>query len=311
MSPTTLEVRHLRLVTAIAEEGGVTRAGNRLHLTQSALSHQLRDVEERLGAPLFERVGKRMILTDAGDRLLRTARVVLDEIRQAEHDISRATSGRQGVLRIATQCYTNYHWLPSRLVLFHEMFPRIDVEVVVEATAEPIEALLEGKLDLAVVSCVVRDRRVALRPLFPAEFVVVMPPGHRLAGRAFVRPEDFADETFFIYSTIDDNSVFQEVLRPAGVVPRRTVRVQLTEAKLEMVKAGLGLAVLARWAVAPQIASGAVVARPLTRKGYYRTWSAATLRSRSSPAHLKAFVRLLAEAPTLGDIPAAPRAAAR
>src|SRR5215510_4912718 len=114
MNTTMLEIRHLRLVAAIAEEGGVTRAGNRLHLTQSALSHQLRDVEDRLGSALFERVGKRMILTDAGERLLRTARVVLDEIHQAEHDIRRASSGRQGVLRIATQCYTNYHWLPNR-----------------------------------------------------------------------------------------------------------------------------------------------------------------------------------------------------
>src|SRR5262245_44079149 len=226
----SLEIRHLRLVAAIAAEGGVTRAGNRLHLTQSALSHQLRDVEERLGAPLFERLNKRMVLTPAGERLLRTARLVLDEIRSAEDDIRRASSGRDGVLRITTECYTNYHWLPSRLKLFHQNYPRVDVEVVVEATSEPVGALIGGKLDLAIVNREVRDRRIALRPLFPAEFVVVMEPRHRLAARPYVRPEDFAEETYIMYSTLDDNTAFQEILRPAGIVPRRAIRVQLTEA---------------------------------------------------------------------------------
>ena len=306
----SLEIRHLRLVAAIAEEGGVTRAGTRLHLTQSALSHQLRDVEERLGAPLFQRLNKKMVLTPAGERLLRTARTVLEDVRQAEDDIRRASAGCQGVLRIATQCYTNYHWLPGRLKLFHKQHPRVDVEVVVEATAQPIEALIEGKLDLAIVNCEVRDRRIALQPLFPAEFVVVMAPGHRLAARPYVRPEDFADETFFMYSTLDNNTPFQDVLRPAGIVPRRAVRVQLTEAIVEMVKAGIGVAVLARWAVAPQIASGAIEARPLTRRGFCKTWSAATLRSRSTPAYVRDFIALLAEAPALRQ-PALLRAAGR
>src|SRR5262249_1051849 len=191
------------------------------------------------------------------------ARLVLEELRQAEDDVRRVASGREGVIRIATQCYTNYHWLPSRLKAFHRLFPRVDVEVVGDATADPLKALLEGKPDLAIVSELARDRRLIYRPLFSAEYVVVMRPDHRLAKRDFIQPDDFTDETLIAYNTLQENTAFQRILRPAGIVPRHSQRVQLTEAILEMVKAGLGIAVIARWAVAPQIASGALVARPL------------------------------------------------
>ena len=129
-----LDIRHLRLVTAIVDEGGITRAGNRLHLTQSALSHQLREAEENLGVRLFDRLRKKMVLTPAGERLLRSARTVLGELHQAEEEIRRTGEGCRGILRISTECYTNYHWLPARLKLFYRKFPGVEVEVVVEAT---------------------------------------------------------------------------------------------------------------------------------------------------------------------------------
>ncbi|HEX2401688.1 MAG TPA: LysR family transcriptional regulator, partial [Mycobacterium sp.] len=105
-----LEVRHLRLVSAVAELGSLTRAGDRLHLTQSALSHQLRDIESRLGAALFLRVGKRLVLTPAGERLLATARDVLDRLDRTEQDIHQMGKARAGMLRLTTECYTCYHW---------------------------------------------------------------------------------------------------------------------------------------------------------------------------------------------------------
>src|SRR5438093_8523375 len=110
-----LEVRHLRLVSAVAELGSLTRAGDRLHLTQSALSHQLRDIESRLGTPLFLRVGKRMVLTPAGERLLRSAESVLTTIERTEDAIRNLAGAERGVLRLTTECYTCYHWLPALL----------------------------------------------------------------------------------------------------------------------------------------------------------------------------------------------------
>ena len=292
-----LEVRHLRLVHAVAEEGAMIRAARRLHLTQSALSHQLRVAEERVGKPLFLRLPRRMLLTPAGERVLRAARLVLAELDQAADEIERGAREGRAVLRLATQCYTVYHWLPARLRQFQTRWPRADVQVVAEATPHPYAALFEGKLDLAIVSHPIRDHRVRYKPLFVDELVAVVPPAHRLAGRTHVELQDFADENLFIYPPREESSFLVRVLGPAGVTPRSIQEMQLTEAILELVKGGFGTAVLARWAVAPQIAAGSLRGLRVTRRGLRREWSAATLRARAPEPHLEAFVRLLQESP--------------
>ena len=119
-----LEIRHLKLVATVAEEGSVTRAANRLHLTQSALSHQLRDVEDKLGVALFQRTARRMLLTPAGQRLLESAKLVLEELERAETALLHESNQRDGLLRITTECYTCYHWLPSLLQSCGSGFPR-------------------------------------------------------------------------------------------------------------------------------------------------------------------------------------------
>ncbi len=290
-----LEIRHLKLIKAVAQEGSVTKAGSRLHLTQSALSHQLRDAEEKLGTPLFTRLNKRMILTPAGERLLSSAETVLGEIKRAEEDIRQIALNREGILRLSTQCYTCYHWLPSMLKLFHRKYPRTEVQIMVEATRRPIEALLDGKLDLAIVNSPVRNNKVAYKPLFQDELVAIIKPDHPLASRPFLRAQDFSDEHLIVYAMPrEENMIFQKFLTPAGVSPRRVSQVQLTEAIIEMVKAGLGTSVMARWAVAPQLADGSLRAVRLTPKGLHRQWSAATLKNKSAPAFLHGFVELLA-----------------
>src|SRR3954469_11021686 len=113
-----LEVRHLRLVAGIADAGSMTRAAERLHLTQSALSHQLRDIELRLGTPFFTRLGRRMILTAAGRRVLDTARRVIADIERAEEDLRRLAGHGDGTIRVCTECNTGYHWLAPLLAVF-------------------------------------------------------------------------------------------------------------------------------------------------------------------------------------------------
>src|SRR5438105_2984895 len=161
-----LDIRHLKLVVAVTEEKSVTKAGEMLHLTQSALSHQLREIEDKLGTPLFLRMNKKMILTQAGERLLSTARQVLDEMKQAEDQIAQMAASRQGTLRISTECYTCYHWLPDVMKEFRRKFPDVEVKIDAEATHRPIQALLRGKLDLAIVSDWRRDKLLHYQPLF-------------------------------------------------------------------------------------------------------------------------------------------------
>lgn len=300
-----LEIRHLKLVAAIAETGSVTLAGNRLHLTQSALSHQLRDAEEQLGVPLFERRNRRMALTAAGERLLQSARTVLDELARAEKEIQECNgnSAAKGVLRLSTECYTVYHWLPPRLKLFQHKFPAVDFQLVIEATHSPFQALLEGKLDLAIVCDPIRNRKIRYTPLFEDEVVIIVPRDHRLAAKRFAAPEEFAGENLIIYPPKEDSTVLNRFLIPAGISPRRIQEVMLTDVIIEMVRGGLGVAALAKWAVLPQLDSGALIGLSLTEQGFRRTWSAAQLRDKQTPAYVEEFIRVLTEHPIPECVP--------
>jgi LysR family transcriptional regulator, regulator for metE and metH len=309
--PRHLEVRHLRLVAAVADTGSVTRAARRLHLTQSALSHQLRDVETRLGTALFARTARRMVPTPAGERLLQTARRVLEELAGAERDLGAAAADA-GVARVATECYTCYHWLPGVLREFRERWPRVELRIVPEVTADPVGALRADALDVAIVHRTPADEEGALRytALFDDEMAVIVPPGHRLAEAPFVRPEELADEHLILYSTPHSESVvLARVLGPAGVTPRQLSRIQLTEAILELVQARLGVTVLSRWAVAPQLRAGTLVAVPLTASGFKRQWGAVTRRSEAEPAYLHDLLALLrqhlAAGPAVRAVPGA------
>jgi LysR family transcriptional regulator for metE and metH len=295
MADMELEMRHLKLVEAIATEGTMTRAAARLYITQSALSHQLTGLEESLGVSLFRRVPRGMVLTHSGETLLECARSVLRTVRETQDLVTAAESESHGTMRIATECYTCYHWLPSRLKTFHATFPRVEVEIAVEATRRPIEALLAGELDVAIVSDLPSQAAVTSRALFEDELVAILSPEHRLSGRRTLAPRDFASAHLITYAVpIAKLTVFNEFLDPAGVVPERVSRVELTEAIVEMVKANLGIAVMARWAASRHLNSASLKAIPLGHRGFHRTWYAATLKSRRPPAYLESFVDLLA-----------------
>ena len=290
-----IDIRDLQMVAAIAASGSVTRAAGEMHRTQSAVSHQLRGIEERLGTPLFLRVGKRMVATAAGERVLLTARRILEDIRATEEDVRRLGAREGGVLRVCAQCNTGYHWLPPVVDVFRRRHPAIDVTLAVECTLRPIEALLEGKLDVAIVTQAVRHDLVRTRPLFEDEHAAIVAPDHPFAKRTFVRPEDFAAERLILYSSSpEDSFTIQTILRPAGVTPRRVSFVMLTEAILEMVKARLGVSVMQTWAIEPALRAGDVRAIPITAAGIHRQWHAATLKAAGTAAYVDAFIDLLA-----------------
>jgi LysR family transcriptional regulator for metE and metH len=291
-----IELRHLQLVDAITSEGSVTRAAERLNVTQSALSHQLREIEDRLGTPLFLRVNRRLALAPAGERLLASAQRVLADIRATEDDIARLANHQDGVIRVSTACYTCYAWLPPLLGQFHLRFPGVDVEIVPEVSRNAIEALLERKIDLALVHETQRDPRIRLSPVFDDEIVVITPRGHALAKKEFVAAEDLASENVILHSAADD-SFFARQVRAAGVRPRKFSHVTLTEAIIELVRAGLGVSAMPRWTIAN--ATGIAGVR-FTRKGLWRRWAAATLKGATvkgeNATPLETLIELIREA---------------
>ena len=190
------------------------------------------------------------------------------------------------------------------------IFAEESVEVGAQNVAEAIEihdgdAAGEpcGDLDVAIVCDPRRNRKIRYTPLFEDEMVVIVSPEHRMAGKPYAEPEDFTDETLLLFPPKSESSLLNEVLTPAGIAPRRIQDLTLTEAIIDLVRGNLGVAAVARWAAAPQLASGAVVGLRLTADGFHRNWAAAQLRSKSAAPYLDEFVKVLAQLPLTACVP--------
>jgi LysR family transcriptional regulator for metE and metH len=292
----TLELEDLRLVASVCEHGTLSRAALTLHLSQSALSHRLSSLEERLGIRLFDRLGRSMRPTAAGLYLERSAEQILAAALQAEEGVRSQVKTGKSVLRLATQCYTCYDWLPRVLQRFKRQCPECDVQIVLSATSAPFHALLEGQIDIAIVDQFnPKDRRVQIRRIFCDEIVAVVSKSHPWAKLGRVTAKDFANERLIAHNcSPKHNILLDRILRPAITVPADTCEIPLTEAIVELVKAGFGVAALARWVVSPHLKAGSLIALPIGKHGFSRCWSVATLGSTSRLPHVKLLTDLLA-----------------
>jgi LysR family transcriptional regulator, regulator for metE and metH len=285
-----LELRHLQLVAAVADTGSLASASRQLHLTASALSHQLRDAEERLGVRLFERRNRRLLLNGAGEQLLESARRVLADVADAEQRCRGDVA--EGLVRLSTGCYTAYGWLPPVLTRWQAEFPRVELRINLEATRQPVPALLAGALDLALTTDAPRHARLSRAALFTDELLLLVPARHPLASRRHATAADLAREHLLVYDAPREQlDVFTRVLWPAGIEPRRVSRVPLTEALVELVRGGAGVAPLASW-VLPARRQGLATVR-LTASGVARRWSAVTMATRRPSLAVRRFVELL------------------
>jgi len=235
-----LEVRHLRLVAGIADAGSMTKAAERLFVTQSALSHQLRDIESRFETPFFTRVGRRMILTAAGRRVLDAARRVIGEMERAEEDVRRLAGNTDGIIRVTTQCNTGYHWLAPLLAVYQRRHPRVSVNIAADATDRPLEALLDGRVDLAILIDARADPRLHLRPLFADEMAAIVAKAHPLARRRWVAAEELAAEHLLLYSSRPEESfLLRRVMGPAGLKPARASSIIASVSMMNDTRAGV------------------------------------------------------------------------
>ncbi len=288
-----LEVRHLQLVSAVAAVGGLTKAGRHLNLSQSALSHQLRDVETRLGTPLFLRVGKRMVPTAAGERLVKSAQEILEALASAERAIHLFAGGERGRLRVIVAGYASYRWLPSVLKRYREIHPKIEVQIPEAGMADVASDVLAGAVDVAIGPGTADDKRLHLEPLVRDEVVLAVPDGHRLAAYAFADVADLGGEPILVDASERGTGVYREIIAAAGSVPGNVVIAE-TSATLELIQAGFGIAVVGRWVIEPQIRAGTLRAVRITRKGVWCRWSALMLKPLATTPHVRDFVALVA-----------------
>ncbi len=285
-----LELRHLKTLHALREGGNLLRAATLLNLTQSALSHQIKQLEEHHGLPLFERKSVPVRFTAAGERLLKLADTVLPQVADTMRDIARLAEGSAGQLRIAVECHTCFDWLMPAMDLFRDRWPEVELDIVSGFQADPVGLLYEHRADVAIVADVDPDEKIDYHPLFSYEIVALLARDHPLAERDYLVAEDFATDTLITYPVPDDMlDVVRQVLQPAGIqTERRTT--ELTVAMLQLVASRRGIATLPVWAAQNYLKRDYVVCRPITNQGLTGRLYAACLPDTSTKSYLTDFV---------------------
>ncbi|TWI62958.1 LysR family transcriptional regulator for metE and metH [Pseudoduganella lurida] len=286
-----LELRHLRTLAALRSAGSLVRAAELLELTQSALSHQVKLLEDRYGGPLFERKSVPIGFTATGARLLRLADLVLPEIAQAERDVARLVQGDQGRLRIAPGSHAAFDWLMPVMDEFRQRWPEVEIDLVAELRDSPAELLAAGEVDVVIgAAC-----GAGAVPLFRAEIVAVLAHQHPLAAQRRLGGTDFAGATLITYPEPEQQiELVRDVLRPGGIpFVRRTAG--MTAAILQLVASRRGIAALPFWAVKRHLDDGYVTARPIGEHGLWSDMAVSLAPGLRHTPYVVDFVKVLRE----------------
>lgn len=248
-----LDRSHLELVRAIDLFGSMTAAAEKLNLTQSALSHTAKKLEQQLGLEIWHREGRSLRLTQAGEYLLAVANRVLPQLTHAEERLSQFARGERGTLRIGIECHPCYQWLLKVVTPYLSGWPDVDVDVKQKFQFGGIGALFGYEIDMLVTPDPLYKTGLIYQPVFDYEQVLVVGAGHPLRGGFFAKPSDIANETLITYPVeIDRLDIYTQFLTPAGISPKRHKSIESTDIMLQMVASGRGVAALPRWLVEEQ-----------------------------------------------------------
>lgn len=288
-----IELRHLRTIKAIHDAGGLARAADQLNITQSALSHQVKGLEDQAGVELFVRRSKPLKLSAAGQKLFRAAERILPEIDQLTSEFDSLRSGKSGRLHIAIECHACFEWLFPVLEAFRHAWPDVDVDIRPGLAFDALPALRREEVDLVISSDPEELEGVDFTGLFDYEPVFVASAQHPLAQKPFVEAEDFLGETLIAYPVERPRlDVFKMLLTPAGIEPRAIRPVELTAVILLLVASNRGVAVLPDWVLREVKYHSDYVTKPLTAKGMTRRLYAATRSEDTTTPYMANVLRL-------------------
>jgi LysR family transcriptional regulator for metE and metH len=281
----------LRTLAALRDTGSLVEAAERVFLTQSALSHQIKDLEDRLGGPLFVRKTRPVRFTSVGQRLLRLADEVLPLMHGAERDLERLSGGAAGRLHMAIECHSCFQWLLPAIDAYREAWPDVELDISSGFNFAPLPALARGDLDLVITSDPIRELDLEYAPLFSYEAQLAVAAGHPLAAKPWIEPGDLADQVLICYpvdrSRLD---VFTAFLDPAGVEPAKVRTAELTPMMIQLVASRRGVTCLPNWALYEYVKKDYIVARSLGEEGVWPTLYAAMRRDDADAAFMKAFL---------------------
>ena len=288
-----LEFRHLRTIRAIHQAGGLALAADMLNMTQSALSHQVKGLEDQAGIELFVRRAKPMRLSAAGLRMLKLAERILPEIDALQDEFAALKSGKTGRLHIAIECHACFDWLFPVLELFRHAWPEVDVDIRAGLAFEALPALNREEVDLVISSDPVKLDGITFNPLFDYHPMFVAAAQNPLAAKDVILAEDFRDQMLITYPVARDRlDVFTELLTPARVEPRGQRQVELTAVILMLVAANRGVSVLPDWVLRDVKSNADYITRPLGPGVITKRLYAATRSEDAAKPYMAHFLRL-------------------
>jgi len=295
-----LERSHLAIIAAVDARGTLTEAATSLHLSQSALSHAIRKLEHQLGTPLWEKEGRLLRLTQAGEQMLLLAKRLLPQFEHTEQLLRQFARGQRGTLRIGMECHPCYQWLLKVIAPFLNEWPDVDVDVKQKFQFGGIGALFSYDIDILVTPDPLRQSGLLYTPVFDYEQVLVVNRDHRLAKKSFVKPEDLIEETLISYPVERERlDIYSEFLTPAKCAPKEHKEIEATNIMLQMVAAGRGVAALPRWLVDEYAQTMPLSAVSLGKQGIAKQIFLGIRRTDESLAYLNGFIELAATIQTV------------
>jgi len=288
-----LELRHLRSLRAIDQAGSLARAAEQLHLTQSALSHQIKSLENYYQTPLYLRSTKPLTLTPVGLKLLALAQQVLPEVDATDRQLRSYAQGQSGRLYIAIECHACFEWLIPVLDQYRQDWPEVEIDIRLGLNFEPIAALQKGEVDLVISSDPQAHKDLSFEPLFEYEGLLALAHDHPLTAKEYIVPTDLADQTLVTYPVERKRlDVFTHFLQPAGVEPANVRQGELTAIILLLVTTLKGVAVLPDWVLRESMSHNRLTTRPLGENGMHGTLHAAVRRNECDAAFIQGFIAL-------------------
>lgn len=291
-----LDRSHLMVVREVERQGSLTAAADTLNLTQSALSHAVKKLEQQLGTPVWTREGRSMRLTQAGQYLLSLANRLLPQFELAEERMKQYAQGERGTLRIGMECAPCYQWLLKVVSPYLARWPDVDVDVKQRFQFGGIGALIGHEIDVLVTPDPLKKSELHFQPVFDYEQVLVVGNDHMLAGETYVMPEQLAHEVLITYPVETDRlDIYTQFLTPANMVPKRHKVIETTDIMLQMVASGRGVAALPRWLAEEYAGWMPLTPVQLGKKGITKQIFLGTRKTDDDIDYLAAFVKAARE----------------
>jgi len=286
-----MEMKYFRLIKTIAEEGSIANSSKKLFLTQSALSYQLRELEEQLAFKVFHRTRNKWKLTEEGTELYKLGNDILENIDKSFKNIKRLRTGSAGNIKLSTECYSFYQGLPRFIQKMGLLYPEINVDLILEATHQPISKMLSNEIDISIVTAKPKNDLLTSFEIFEDEIFAIMHKENELNKLEFIDAGNFSDIHLIIHSfPLETVSVYEHFLKPNGIIPSKISAISLTEVALEMVNANFGVLCMPKWALKSFKISNDLVYKRISKNGLKRNHFLVVRKLDQSKKYIQDFI---------------------